>query len=81
MTLMESKLMHNQKDQILEELKNKVIHQAEEIERLTIITNKYQVGLNLSGNNENNNEYIKEINNLKNQLFEKDSIINNIQNI
>jgi len=56
MTLMESKLMHSQKDQILEELKNKVIHQSEEIERLTIITNKYQSGLNLSGNNENNSE-------------------------
>jgi hypothetical protein len=40
MTLMESKLMHNQKDQILEELKNKVINQSEEIERLTIVNNK-----------------------------------------
>lgn len=56
MTLMESKLMHNQKDQILEELKNKVINQSEEIERLTIINNKYQMGLNLSGNNDNNSE-------------------------
>jgi hypothetical protein len=40
MTLMESKLMHSQKDLKLEELKNKVINQSEEIERLTIINNK-----------------------------------------
>lgn len=55
MTLRESKLMHNQKDHILEELKNKVISQSEEIERLTIQNNKFQTGLNISGISNNDN--------------------------
>jgi Tfp pilus assembly protein PilN len=55
MTLRESKLMHNQKDHILEELKNKVISQSEEIESLTIQNNKFQTGLNISGISNNDN--------------------------